>query len=151
MKKILSILLVIVILFSLTACGNKDQKLTMEYANKKIIIECGKDFILRQGIFTDDAVQFSIFDAEKNNFAVGYLVNLELFDQFKTLIENDESVTIYNTSDTLLYYSCVNDEDNTLTEYDRIIKIDDICIMVLAGIDKDKVDSFYESMEITHK
>lgn len=151
MKKFLSILLLCVILVSLTACGNTDQKLTMAYGNNKIIIKCNKDFILRQGIFTSDAVQFSIFDTNKENFAVGYLVGLEFFDEFKTMIAEDKTVTVYETSDTLLYYSCINDEDNTLTEYDRIIKIDDVCIMILAGIDKDKVDSFYSSLEITHK
>ena len=151
MKKIIIILLSIILLASV-ACANNDHKLTLKVNDTKVILDCSDDYILRSGLFSNDTVSFSVFNKDKENFGVGYLIdNSQFYDEFKQMILNDETCTIFENTDSLLYYSCQNDEDKDATEYNRVIKIDNNRALILASFDKEKIDEFYKVLSFTIK
>ena len=138
MKKYIIILLSILILFSFVGC-----KRTYNISELQLIVNGGYK-LQKQN---EEIIAFD----KNENIVAAILITDEMswFNIFKDIVANHKDILeVYDNTDTYIYYSCKNDEGLDFTEYNRVIKVSDNRMVIIAGYDKTMVDDFYSKLTI---
>lgn len=157
MKKRIIVLIAVVLslVTVLCACSNSisGSKISVKVGKYKIELKTSDDYILES--FTENtAVGFAVFynDEDAENFAIGSFLTAEAYTMFRQKIVSDDNVKeVFENTDTVLYYSVTNEENTSLTEYNRIIKLNSDYVVYIGSFDKDAVDTFYNTLDIKVK
>ena len=166
MKKRIFVLVVLVIslITVLCACGKNSEidnntnnsinnELTIKLENCTVNLSSSKDYLL-ESFSEGKSTGFAVFynDEEADNFAIGSFLASDSFEHFKLGVVVDENVqTIYENTDDFLYYSVTNADNSSLTEYNRIIRLNDDYVMYLGSFDKEAVDALYATLKFNVK
>lgn len=150
------IMMVLSLVVMLCACNKNntnEQELTVKLDNCTVTLSTSEDYLLE--VFNEDkSIGFAVFynDEEAENFAIGSFLSADAFAHFRLAIVEDEDVqTVYENTDNLIYYSVLNADNASYTEYNRIIKLNDDYIMYLGSFDQEAVDAFYETLNVQVK
>lgn len=153
MKKVVAILLLFVLVFSLGACSKNSDVYDFKLDNgKEVKIELNKKIKDKFSIYKDKDNPNSFLVINKNNqdehVATGLFTPKDRIAYVYDKLDESDAKVIEHT-DRLLYYSIENSEDKTRIEYNRFIQIDDKYVLYLGCFDENKelVDDFYKNVK----